>query len=154
MAPKVVDAEFNVGIERLPPARYVATPQTITPGMPVKARFSSESPVLSPRASQPYALYTVSGTTGQRFVASLQMDDKKAPGSSPLFPMLDVGVDTVAGFAAVSSSMPNSGSGRPAIFEFLRDGEMQIRIVGATGSTSGYTLKVERVESEVAIDPK
>lgn len=139
------DAEFNVNIERLPAANFVAIAQPLVPGAPARGRFGPDSPILSPTNSHPYALYTVTGKRGQRFAARLEVDDpKSAGGSSPVFPMLDVGVDTPAGFAAVSSALPRTA--RPAQFEFQRDGEMQIRIVAATGADTGYILRLDLIE--------
>lgn len=142
------DAKFTLALDALPPAKFTSEAIPVTAGAPVRGTLGPDSPVLPGTSSRPYALYVLSGTAGQRFRASVSLDEAQSQRGKALMarPTLEVGVDTPAGFASVAAvyAQPPSQltSSRPATFTFVRDGEIQIRLLGGIGTEGSYTLLV------------
>lgn len=142
------DAKFMLALDALPPAKFAAEAIPITPGTPVQGTLGSDSAVLSGTSNRPYALYVLRGTAGQRFRASVSVEEAQSQRSKALVarPTLEVGLDTPAGFASVaavySQPLAQLTSGRPATFTFVRDGEIQIRLLGGVGTEGSFTLLV------------
>lgn len=138
---------YTLDLEQLPKANLVVEAQPINPGRPVSGRFGPDSPVLSTTSNRPYALYKITGTKGQRFNARVEMDgENTGKGGTRVALMLEVGVDSAAGFASVAGYYPRFNISRPAQFFFQRDGEMWIQVTAPVGTEGAFTLHVDPVE--------
>lgn len=142
------DAKFTLALDPMPPAKFTADSIPLVPGTPVQGTLGPNSAVVSGTSNRPFALYVLKGMAGQRFRAIVSVDEAQSLRGKALMvrPTLEVGVDTPAGFASVAAvyAQPVSqfANSRPATFTFVRDGEIQIRLLGGVGTEGSFTLLV------------
>ena len=136
-------SEFDITLQKLPPAKAFAEPSLVTVGQSMEGAFLVDSPVLPGTNNRPYSLFRVEGRQGQQILVSAALAKTDAAPRGPSL-TVDVGVDSPAGFAAVRQTyQPHASGVRRGLVKFERDGPVLIRVAAPTGTFGRFTLNVE-----------